>query len=97
VKAFFGLLGKIKTQGGISEPASSLQNLDPTPGPHAVKLPLSPRPTDCLEADGDLRRTTLKQLIRVTERFPRDYDYMYRALLEMLRGYEVKAILAPFG
>jgi SAM-dependent methyltransferase len=49
-----------------------------------------------VDPDPDISRKTLKHLILVTERFPRDYDFMYRALLDMLRSFEGSANLGPF-
>ena len=42
-------------------------------------------------------RGILKRLIPVVERFPRDYDYVYRAMRDMLRAFEGGDDLAGFA
>jgi SAM-dependent methyltransferase len=48
------------------------------------------------ERDAVAARDIIKRLTLVTERFPREYDHMYRALLHMLRTLEREDGLARF-
>jgi SAM-dependent methyltransferase len=48
------------------------------------------------EHDSIAGQRILKRIILITERFPREYDHMYRALLDMLRTFEKENNLSGF-
>ncbi len=97
--SLLGLLRKAvksNTAGGLSPETRGEQSLARSPEQDAQAQAPATRTRQLGETDSIAAQTLLRRLILVAERFPREYDHMYRALLDMLRAFEKEGNLAGF-
>jgi len=94
--SLFGRLGKAVAR---SKPRASAKPADMyrADAAHVVApLQATPISSDPGEPLATHCRSILRRLVLIAERFPREYDYMYRALVDMLRAFEASRDLTGF-
>ena len=91
--SLFGLLGKAAARGSPDRPGRSAEQQQAAGDIVPAKEKRTPNQS---EFDAARYRSIVRRLILVAERFPRDYDYMYRALVDVLHTFDADHDLGGF-